>query len=110
MSIFDKIGKVRPGMPLVDDPVPAIAENEAPKKTDARIKGRILSLNTKRGFGFLQSDALPFTRIYFHWTFLVQGTKKFNELERGMEVEFTMAKGTDSKGVETDRAIKIKVL
>lgn len=110
MSIFDKIrkpdadGKV---MPLTESV--KVDENTI-EPNDKRERGTILSINEKRGFGFIQSPAKPFVRIYFHWTFLVQGTLNFAELKRGMKVEFTFARGHDSKGVETDRAIKVKVM
>lgn len=110
MSIFDKIrkpdsnGVVKPLTESIQ-----LDENTL-KPNDERHTGTILSINEKRGFGFIQSEVKPFVRIYFHWTFLVQGTLNFTELKRGMKVEFTLARGHDSKGVETDRAIKVKVI
>lgn len=59
-----------------------------PPVTDERLLGRIYYLN-KKGYGFIESDALPRQRIYFHWKFLTSDTKPFDELKKGDEVEFS---------------------
>jgi cold shock CspA family protein len=74
-------------------------------KLPERIVGAILHTN-KKGFGFIQSPAIPFERIYFYWTALNQDNPlKFLELKKGMLVEFTPKKY--EKGW---RAIKVKVM
>lgn len=72
---------------------------------DKRIIGRIIKLSDK-GYGFIISKDIPFTRIFFHWTSLNQDTSNFTELKKGDEVEFTPLE-IENKGV---RAIKIDVL
>jgi cold shock CspA family protein len=72
---------------------------------EQRITGRIVKISEK-GFGFILSPDIPFTRIFFHWTSLVQNTLKFPELRRGMLAEFTR-KDVGDKGT---RAIKIKIV
>ena len=69
--------------------------------------GQIIHLDEK-GWGFITSPDIEFTRIFFHWTGLVQNTVNFKELKRGMKVEFTEKQSPDpEKGW---RAIKIKVI
>jgi len=67
--------------------------------------GKIIKLSPK-GFGFITSIELPYTRIFFHWSALLQSTKKFTELKIGDKVEFE-SKDVDGKGM---RAIKISVV
>jgi cold shock CspA family protein len=67
--------------------------------------GRIIKVD-KRGWGFISSREIEFTRIFFHWTALIQGTLRFPELQKGMIIEFTPIDVPD-KGV---RATKIKVI
>jgi cold shock CspA family protein len=69
-----------------------------------RIEGTVLHLN-KKGFGFIQSPSIPFERIYFYWLALEQDTKRFNELKKGMKLEFTPKKY--EKGW---RAIKVRTV
>lgn len=73
--------------------------------TEKRIVGKITKLHPK-GWGFITSMEIPFTRIFFHWSALIQETIKFPELKRGMEVEF-VAREDPEKGY---RAFKIDVL
>jgi cold shock CspA family protein len=73
------------------------------------ITGKILYLNMdlkKGGWGFIVSETIPFTRIFFHWTGLNQNTKKFSELNKGDELKFEVMDIPD-KGL---RAIKIEAL
>lgn len=70
-----------------------------------RVQGKIIIVH-EEGYGFIISQAVPFRRIFFHWTFLEESTKKFEELEEGMKVEFKPIE-IPGKGW---RAIKIKVL
>lgn len=91
MSIFNKIlGKT---------------DMEMPAKEEKRVVGKIIKLHEK-GYGFITSREIEFTRIFFHWTSLMQNTLNFKQLEEGMNVEFTPTEVPD-KGV---RAIKIRVV
>jgi cold shock CspA family protein len=72
---------------------------------EKRVVGKIIKISDK-GWGFIVSKSIPYTRIFFHWTSLNQSTAHFTELTKGMEVEFTPVEVPD-KGT---RAIKIDVL
>lgn len=69
-----------------------------------RLIGSIYYLN-KKGYGFIESEALPRKRIYFHWKFLVSDTKPFDELKKGDQVEFTPKQ--EDKGY---KGVKVRVL
>lgn len=77
-----------------------------------QIKGKIIHLNDDKGFGFITSEDIKFERIFFHWTALIQDTKKFTELKIGMRVKceayevFPTDRYPKQKGW---RAIKIEV-
>lgn len=100
-------------MPSINDAFAKFLGDNEPKEpdttpikpTDVRAVGKIIKLSDK-GWGFISSKDIKFTRIFFHWTSLTQDTLKFPELRNGMKVEFTpievLNKGT--------RAIKIKVV
>jgi cold shock CspA family protein len=79
-----------------------MSDNTETKET--RIQGRIIKIDSK-GFGFITTKDIPFTRIFFHWTSLRPDTLKFQELRSGMKVSF-VAFEVEDKGF---RAIKIKV-
>lgn len=72
---------------------------------DRRVKGKIIKVSDG-GWGFISSKEIKFTRIFFHWTSLKQGTLGFTDLKNGMQVEFTPVE-VEGKGW---RAIKIQVL
>ena len=72
---------------------------------DRRVRGKIIKISEK-GWGFITSQEIKFTRIFFHWTSLKQNTINFTDLKNGMKVEFTPIEIPD-KGC---RAIKIEVL
>lgn len=72
---------------------------------DKPIIGKIIKISEK-GYGFISSKEIPFTRIFFHWSSLVQDTLHFTELRSKMKVEFTPIEMED-KGY---RAIKIRVI
>lgn len=74
-------------------------------KEERRVTGKIIKISDK-GWGFITSKDVAFTRIFFHWTSLKQDTLKFVELRKDMKVEFVPIEVKD-KGW---RAIKIKVL
>lgn len=69
-------------------------------------KGRIIFIEPSKGFGFIISPDIPFTRIYFYWSSLVHDTLNFKDLTIGMEVEFIPITQID-KGM---KVIKIKVI
>ena len=69
------------------------------------ITGKIIHISPT-GWGFISSPTIQFTRIFFHWTGLVQNTLNFAELKKYMEVEF-ICLHTPERGW---RAIKIRVI
>lgn len=73
---------------------------------EGQVRGRITKLDADGGWGFISSKAVPFTRIFFHWTSLVQDTLKFPSLQVGMLVDFIPQETPDGKGT---RAIKVRV-
>jgi cold shock CspA family protein len=72
---------------------------------DKRIEGKVIMIN-KRGYGFISSKEVPYTRIYFHWTNLIPQTINFAEIKRGDPVDFLLEKKDDG----TFKAIKVDVL
>lgn len=73
--------------------------------SDNKVVGRIIKIS-KKGWGFVSTKEIPFTRVFFHWTALTQDTLPFLEIKTGMMVEFTPLQIPD-KGY---RAIHVKVL
>lgn len=75
-----------------------------------RIVGKVVHLNHK-GWGFIISDKLQFTRIYFHWSQL-DPSINFTELKKGDVVEFSPIEyfNPSSKESQGWRAMKIFVL
>ena len=69
------------------------------------IQGRITFLS-EEGWGFILSDAIKFTRIFFHWTELSRKTMNYKDLKRDMKVSF-IAIDVPDKGW---RAIRIEVI
>lgn len=79
---------------------------------EKKIQGRIVKLSDE-GWGFLTSKDQKFTRIFFHWSSLLQDTLKFTELKVGMNVEFISqeVKPTDERPKQKGfKAIKISVI
>jgi len=72
---------------------------------DERKTGRIIKVSQK-GWGFISSRDIEFTRIFFHWTALSQKTLNFKEIKTGMMVTFKPFQ-TPDKGY---RAIEIEVI
>ena len=72
---------------------------------DERKTGRIIKVSEK-GWGFISSRDIEFTRIFFHWTALKQNTLNFKELRTGMMVTFKPFQ-TPDKGY---RAIEVEVI
>lgn len=89
-SIFDNFR--RDSLPEPNDPKdesgPISNDLLAKQLEGKRIQGKIIKLDSDRGYGFIVSHDLKFIRIYFHWSALVHNTKTFNELTKGMVVEF----------------------
>lgn len=75
-------------------------------KDDRRIIGKIIHLEENGGWGFITSQEIKFTRIFFHWTALQTDTLHFSDLKKHMKVEFTPKLFEGTKW----RAIKIKAL
>lgn len=84
-----------------------VQTNEVAEKAPeaAKITGKIIKVS-EEGWGFIISQDIKFTRIFFHWTSLVHDTLKFPELKRGMQVEFVPV----DKGERGYHAIKVKVV
>lgn len=61
-------------------------EEVATKEEPAKKVGKIIKLGD--GWGFITSRDIPYTRIFFHWSGLLQTTLHFTELKEGMRVEF----------------------
>lgn len=85
------------------------------KTEEEIIQGKIISLDSKRGFGFISAPSIKFTRIFFHWSALRGDTLHFTKLKRGMKVEFIARNVPDQvvEGIKVHkgwRAIKIKVI
>lgn len=53
-----------------------------------KIVGKVIKVSA-RGWGFISSKEIQFTRIFFHWTALQQNTLQFQEIRTGMIAEFT---------------------
>lgn len=60
---------------------------EGGKFFEERVQGRLTRVDP-RGFGFITSRDIPYTRIFFHWSGLLQSTLNFKDLQKGMTVEF----------------------
>lgn len=88
--------------PIQKEPEPAEASNH--ELEGQVIEGKVIKVLDK-GFGFIVSPALKYTRIFFHWSALNQDTLNFAELKKGAQVRFTLKKFPKSW-----RAIKIEVL
>ena len=106
---FYCIHKYHPEAPILNK------ENKVTEEQQKEITGRITKVDDK-GYGFIISPELPFTRIFFHWTSLIQDTLRFDQIKKGMSCKFipkmipdvTKADGTvEKKGW---RAIKIKIV
>lgn len=87
-------------------------DNLITEKTNEKLVGKIVKLS-EDGWGFITSKDLKFTRIFFHWSSLVQDTIKFTELKVGMNVEFIsqLVEPTEERPKQKGyRAIKICVI
>lgn len=84
---------------------PPFVEIIMENNNEQRALGKIIKVSDK-GWGFIISKDIAFTRIFFHWTSLTGDTLNFKDLKLGMNVEFTPI-DVPNKGW---RAIKIKVM
>jgi len=103
MTIRDTFGPDAPETPEEETVIP-------PKPTRNQvIKGKIFHIG--KGYAFVESDAIPYTRIFFHWQNLDHGTLHFTQLKRGMEVEFVAIEEKNNKtGLMEWRGQKVKVV
>ena len=53
-----------------------------------RIDGKVYRIFSEKGYGFITSMDIPFTRIFFHWSQLATDTLNFTKIDRGMKVSF----------------------
>jgi cold shock CspA family protein len=80
-------------------------DNSEPRPEEKRVIGKIIKVSDK-GWGFISSKDIKWTRIFFHWTSLRQDTLNFKDIHNGQRVEFTPIE-VEGKGT---RAIKIRVI
>lgn len=71
-----------------------------------RVSGKITKLAAEEGWGFVSTKEIPFTRIFFHWSALIQDTLTFPQLKVGMKCEFKAIE-IPGKGW---RAVQIKII
>jgi cold shock CspA family protein len=55
------------------------------------ITGKIIYLNDE-GWGYINTHAIKFSKVYFHWTGLETSTKNFLELKAGDTLKFNAIK------------------
>lgn len=90
--------------------------NDVPQKTETPkpdrntpIRGKVYHLGN--GYGFIESEVLPYTRIFFHWQNLDHNTLHFSEIKRGAELEFIAIEEKNTKTNKMEwRAQKVKVI
>jgi len=94
------------------NPEPEKTETKTEVKTPARgevIQGTVYHLGD--GYGFVESEALPYTRIFFHWQNLLHTTLHFSKIKRGAVLEFVAIEEKNHKtGLMEWRAQKVKVV
>jgi len=118
MGIFERMNRLTKGEPEIE-----VTEPAAKASVGDIIQGIITNVihrgpkNKKDGFGFIASPALPYERIFFHWSGLRQDTLRFPQIEKKMKVEFMLQFSETSYNPDGSikheggyRAIKIKVL
>jgi hypothetical protein len=88
----------------------AAQKTETPKPNRGDIiQGEIYHLGD--GYGFIESDAIPYSRIFFHWQNLVHGSVHFTELKRGALMEFAVIEERNTKtGIMEWRAQKVRMV
>lgn len=84
-------------------------EVPTPPSRNQPIRGKIYHLGN--GYGFIESEAIPYTRIFFHWQALEHNTLHFTKLKRGMELEFIAVQEKNNRTNLLEwRAQKVKVV
>lgn len=68
--------------------------------------GIITAVNKDKGYGFLSTPDLPFTRIFFHWSALINNTLHFKKVEKGMKAEFEVQEHEPDKY----RAVRMRII
>ena len=100
---------IRETFGIEDDGAIAAQKMENLPKRDERIQGKIFHLG--KGYGFVESDAIPYTRIFFHWQNLEHDTLHFTKLKRGMTLEFSAVQEKNNRtGILEWRAREVKVI
>jgi len=94
-----------PEVPEVPQEQEQIAD-EMPVKNSKPVRGIIIKVELSKGWGFISSKEIPYTRIFFHWSGLLQNTLRFPDLKKGMKVEFLTMEHPE-RGI---RAIRIRVI
>jgi cold shock CspA family protein len=107
--IFFSLMKVNMTLRQIFTGTPSPSEPEEPIKTPELVRGQIYFLG--KGFGFCESDAVPYKRIFFHWQNLEHNTLDFEQLERGMTLEFRpVSIKNETTGKIEWRAQKVRVV
>lgn len=110
MDLFKRMQRLTKGEPI------EIIETQAKPEHGDIVQGTITNIiyptdTQKGGYGFIASTALPFERIFFHWSGLRQDSLRFPQLEKRMKVEFILQyRERDEKHEGGYSAIKIRVL
>lgn len=87
------------------NPIEPVAEEP---KTEL-VRGKIYFLG--KGYGFCESEAIPYKRIFFHWQNLEHNTLDFEQLERDMTLEFrAVSIKNEQTGKIEWRAQKVRVI
>ncbi len=69
-----------------------------------QVKGKIIYLNEAKGWGYINSHEIQFSKVYFHWTGL-NASVNFKELKRHDEVVFkAMKREKGWKAINIDKA------
>lgn len=82
-----------------------ITKSEIKFEPGTRVTGKVFFINKKKGYAFVNSTALPFTRIFMHWQELPHTVNILN-LKPGTIVDF------EPVYFEEDgwRALKVKMV
>lgn len=96
-------------MTIRDTFAPANTEEPAKPQRGETIQGTVYHLGD--GYGFCESPAIPYTRIFFHWQSLLHTTLHFSKIKNGATLEFVASEEKNNKtGVMEWRAYKVKVI
>jgi cold shock CspA family protein len=86
------------GKKVIDDKEYELEDGKSPK-----YEGKVIYVSDK-GWGFVTTRDIPFTKIFFHWTFIDKDQKNFTEWKKGDKVEF-YTRSVEGMGLQ---AINIK--